>query len=177
MDPKALTFLMAMFPIAEVRGALPLSLVFFKLKDSEALFWSISGNILIVPVIFLFLKFLQSAVFQKVSFLKSFSDFFFTKLQKKYGSRSFKNLFGLTLFVGIPLPFTGAWTGSIISFLLGIPFRFAFFAISLGVILSSILVFFTAKAGVLLEKNFGPTAIFIFLLLLSLLLLLPKNEN
>jgi len=168
---------MAMLPIAEVRGALPFSLVFFKLKDSEAFFWSSLGNVLVVPLIFIFLNFLKSSLFQRVSFLKSFSDFFFSRLQKKYGSKSFKNLLGLALFVGIPLPFTGAWAGSIISFLLGLPFKVAFFAISAGVILSSILVFFATKTGIILEKNFGIAGIFVFLILISLFLLFSKKKN
>jgi len=177
MDPRILTFLLAMLPISEVRGALPFSMIFFKLNDLEAIFWSILGNISIVPLIFIFLNFLKSNVFQKISWLKFLSNLFFEKIQKNYGSKTFKNLLGLTLFVGIPLPLTGAWSGAIISFLLQIPFQLAFLAISLGVVLSSILVFFITKTGILLEKNFGIMAVLLFFLLISLILIFSKKKN
>jgi len=47
---------------------------------------------------------------------------------------------GLTLFVAIPLPFTGAWTGSIAAFLLGLKFRYAFLSILAGVVIAGAIV-------------------------------------
>jgi Predicted membrane protein len=81
------------------------------------------------------------------------------------------------LFVAIPLPLTGAWTGTIISYFLGIPFKVAFLAISVGVLLSAILVFSLTKTGILIEKSFGLSGLFLFLLALSLFLVFSQKNK
>lgn len=176
MEPQTLTFLLAMLPISELRGAMPLALTVFKLGATRAFLLSVLGNILIVPVIFIFLNFLQSEVFNKVSFFKKISDKIFLFLRKRYGSTNIKHLLGLTLFVAIPLPLTGAWTGSIVAFLLGIPLKLALIAVSAGVLIGGLIVFSVTKTGILLEQSFGWQALFLFLLTVAFLLIFLNKK-
>jgi uncharacterized membrane protein len=130
-------------PITELRGAIPIALTIYKMPVFPAYFFAVLGNI--VPVIFLLL------------YLKPFSDFlcrwhflniFFKWLFKrthqyeekfeKYGA-----LF-LLVFVAVPLPGTGAWTGSIAAFVFGIRFWYAFPAIVGGIIIAGIVVTLTS---------------------------------
>ncbi len=130
-------------PITELRGAIPIALIIYKMPVFPAYFFAVLGNI--VPVIFLLL------------YLKPFSDFlcrwhflniFFKWLFKrthqyeekfeKYGA-----LF-LLVFVAVPLPGTGAWTGSIAAFVFGIRFWYAFPAIVGGIIIAGIIVTLTS---------------------------------
>lgn len=130
-------------PITELRGAIPVALIIYKMPVFSAYFFAVLGNI--VPVIFLLL------------YLKPFSDFlcrwhflniFFKWLFKrthqyeekieKYGA-----LF-LLVFVAVPLPGTGAWTGSIAAFVFGIRFWYAFPAIVGGIIIAGIIVTLTS---------------------------------
>jgi uncharacterized membrane protein len=68
------------------------------------------------------------------------------KIVEKYGP------VGLALFVAIPLPITGAWTGSIVAFLLGMSFKRAFPAIVVGVFIAGVIV---TSAAVLLDFSFS----------------------
>jgi uncharacterized membrane protein len=177
MTQEFTTFLLAMLPISELRGALPTSLILFKMTDFEALFWSILGNILVIPFVFFLLSLLQSKIISRISFLKSFSEKFLAFLKKRANSKNIENLVGLTLFVAVPFPLTGAWTGTIISYFLGIPFKLAFLSISVGVLLSAILVFSLTKTGILIEKSFGLSGLFLFLLALSLFLVFSQKNK
>jgi uncharacterized membrane protein len=178
MDPKVSTFLLAMLPVSELRGSIPLSLTFFGMKGYEAILYSVLGNIVIIPFVYLSLEFLTSSFIQKINFFRKFSMFFLEKIKSKYKKISFQNLFALTLFVAIPLPFTGAWSATIIAFLLKIPLFFAFLSISAGVVFSAILVFLLTKGGIFVVENLGWQ---IFLSIISFLILFfflfKKNEE
>lgn len=139
--PKELAVvLIAMLPIAELRLAIPIAILSFKLDPVNAFFLAIIGNM--IPVIPLLL-FLQPVS----SYLRRWHtwDVFFTGLFKrtqhnhsarfeKYGS------YALTVFVSIPLPVTGAWTGCAAAFVFGIRFKYALTAIFSGVVLAGMIV-------------------------------------
>lgn len=138
MKTEIMTLLLAMAPISELRGAIPYAWS-QGMNHIPAYTLSVIGNIIPVVPLLLFLGPVSR-------FLRRFKpfDFFFSwwfshtlrrsRLVEKYEA------LGLVLFVMIPLPLTGAWTGSVAAFLLGIRFRFAFPAIILGVILAGIIV-------------------------------------
>lgn len=136
-----LTIGISMLPILEVRGGIPFGIGVLGLTALQAFLASIVGNILIVIIL---LKGLNPVT----QFLMKHSKWFnrnltklFEKTRHKHSHR-FNEVGALFLvtFVAIPLPATGAWTGSLIAYLFGIPFRTAFILISLGVIAAGILV-------------------------------------
>jgi len=136
-------------PISELRGAIPLGLTF---TDNWPLVFLIAfvGNLLPVPFLLLFLG-PVTELLSKIRVLEIIINFIFRlsrrrgRIVERYGA------IGLALFVAIPLPVTGAWTGSIVAFLLGMKFRKAFPAIVLGVLLAGIIV---TSVAVILDYSF-----------------------
>lgn len=142
--------LIAMLPIAELRVALPVALTIYKFPFQAAFFWSVFGNML--PIIFL-LWFLGPIVSFLVKYFKWADKFFswwFNRVRYKFEKKSLKYGIHLAviLFVAIPLPFTGAWTGAVASFLFGIPPRRALILIFLGVIIAGIITGLLTQGGI-----------------------------
>ena len=82
---------------------------------------------------------------------------------------------GLILFVAIPLPFTGAWTGALVAFLFKIPFKKAFPLIATGVAIAGALVTLITKAGIGIEKCYGWQALIAVLTIVIIGWLLYKR--
>lgn len=134
-----LTFLIAMLPVVELRGSMPVAINVFHIPWPVAFLISVSGNILPVPLILLFLG--QLIKFShKLGPLEKTLNWILerTRLKSKIVERYAAP--GLAIFVAIPLPATGAWTGAIIAFLLGMRWWVALLAISAGVIMAGAIV-------------------------------------
>lgn len=128
-----LTFLISMVPVIELRGAIPIGYYAFDLPIVPVVVLSILGNLLPVPFLIVFggkvLRWL--AKFPK--FGKPFR--WILSLGEKKAAKMHKTLFwGLFLFVAIPLPGTGAWTGSLIAITLKQDLKHSFLPITLGVL-------------------------------------------
>lgn len=140
------TLIIGMLPIAELRVSIPLALLKFKLPIWEAFLFSIIGNILPVIPILLFLEKI-SLILKKYKFFDRLLTWFFEHIRKKSSLVEKYETIGLMLFVAIPLPGTGAWTGAIVAFLFGLKFWHAFFAILFGVLIAGIIVTALTKLG------------------------------
>lgn len=124
LPPEILTFILSALPVTELRASIPVAQSLFGLSAYEAFFWAYLGSL--VPALFILfagewftnLKILS----RKVE--KTRRKFY--KKYEKYGSLA------LVIFVGVPLPLTGVWTGSLAAVLFGIPFRKAFPLIAVG---------------------------------------------
>lgn len=139
-------FLLSMIPIIELRGAIPVGIA-AGLDALPTFVVAIIGNILPVPFLILFSK----RILTWLAGWKRIGPFFqkiIDRAEKRKNSLGKYELLGLMLFVGIPLPGTGAWTGSLIAALLQLRVRNAFFAIAFGVVIAGI-VMSLASAGVL----------------------------
>ena len=128
-----------MLPVAELRGALPVAINVFHMPWYFALPIAYVGNLVPVPLIFLLLERLRR-LSARMGIIGELVDKFFSltsrraQLIEKYGP------IGLVLFVAIPLPVTGAWTGTLAAFLLGMRFRDAVLPICLGVLIAGVIV-------------------------------------
>jgi uncharacterized membrane protein len=131
--------LIAASPIAELRVAIPTAITLFEFPWYSALFLAIVGNILPVPFILLFLE-TATRLLSKVSIFKRFLNWLFERTRRRGKIIQKYKSIGLILFVAIPLPVTGAWTGSIAAVLFGIEFKRALVSIFIGVILAGIIV-------------------------------------
>ena len=99
-----------------------------------------AGNLLPVPFLLWFLEPVSRFLRRWKVFDRMF-DYLFEKARKRAGTKIEKyEALGLTLFVAIPLPVTGAWTGSVAAFLFGIPKKLAFPAIALGVAIAGAII-------------------------------------
>jgi len=137
--PKEIVVLIiSMVPILELRGGLIAASV-LGIDMFRAIGYCFVGNIIPVPFILLFI----TPIFSWMKKTKLFRPTV-EKLEKKSMSKSDKikkyEFLGLMLFVGIPLPGTGAWTGALIASLLGIKFKKAFWAIFFGLIIATVIM-------------------------------------
>jgi uncharacterized membrane protein len=129
----------AALPIAELRGSLPIAINQFHLPWYEAFFLSVIGNLLPVPILLLFLN-PVTKVISRVEIGRRIVCWVFEHARRQGKTVEKYERLGLTLFVAIPLPITGAWTGSIAAFLLGMKFRPAFLSILAGIIIAGAIV-------------------------------------
>jgi len=134
-------FITSLLPVAELRGAIPVGLAVFKLSPVLVYSVAVAGNIL--PVFFLLLIW-QSGVEKlaaKYAPLGKLLHWLFERTRKKfYANHKRFGHWALVLFVAIPLPVTGAWTGSVAAWLFGIPYWRAVGLILLGILISGLIV-------------------------------------
>jgi len=133
------TMAVAMLPVLELRGGIPFG-VSMGLTPWQALIASVIGNLIPVPFIILFVR----KVFQWLRSRSSRLDRLVGKLESRAEGKwekvhRFQNL-GLLILVAIPLPGTGAWTGSLIAALINMRLRRAIWPILLGVIVAGLLI-------------------------------------
>ncbi|MBQ8861737.1 MAG: small multi-drug export protein [Clostridia bacterium] len=125
-------FICSMLPIIELRGSIPLG-AFLDLPWYVNYFISVIGNLLPVPFILLFIRSVIRWM-KGVKIFRKIALWLEAKAEKNQGKLSKGIFVGLFLFVAIPIPGTGAWTGSLVAALMGIKFKDAFFAILIGVL-------------------------------------------
>jgi uncharacterized membrane protein len=136
---ELVVLIISALPILELRGAIPVAINLFHFSWYQALLLAIIGNLVPVPIILLFLNAISKWL-SKIGFFRRFFQWLF-----EYTSRRGKIIeryerMGLILFVAIPLPVTGAWTGSLLAVLFGLKFRHAFLSILIGVCIAGIIV-------------------------------------
>lgn len=134
-----LTFLISMVPIIELRGAIPIGLYAFELDVVPVVILSVLGNILPVPFLIVF----GGKVLNWLAGFETLGKPFrwILRLGEKKVAKMHKTLFvGLLLFVAIPLPGTGAWTGSLAAITLQQKLKNAFLPIALGVLCAGAII-------------------------------------
>jgi len=130
-----------MTPIFELRGTIPLAVGLWQLPLLKTFFLAVLGNI--IPIFFLlwFWKNLAGYLMKKSKTINQFFNWLFKRTQKRfYKKYSIYGDMALILFVAIPLPFTGAWTGTIVSFLFDIPYKKSLGLIFIGIVIAGIIV-------------------------------------
>ena len=142
-----LVLLISMVPLIELRGAIPIAVgMNLGLPEWAMLITAIIGNLIPVPIIYLFArKFLEWGSQRKWKPLKEFCNFCLKKgaragdkLLKKAGN--YGTYFALFLFVAIPIPGTGAWTGTLTASILKLDFKKAVISISAGVLTAGLIM-------------------------------------
>ncbi|MBU4477839.1 MAG: small multi-drug export protein [Candidatus Omnitrophica bacterium] len=133
-----LVVVVAALPVSELRGAIPLG-VMMNLAPLKVIMLSIAGNLLPVLPLLYFLE-PVSARLRKAGIFKIFFDWLFERTKKKSGLIEKYELLGLMLFVAVPLPMTGAWTGCIAASLFGLNKKLSFFAVAGGVVIAALVV-------------------------------------
>lgn len=139
--------IISMIPLVELRGAIPVAVgMDLGLPEWLVLVVAIIGNIIPVPIIYFFArKFLEWGAKRKWKPLKQFCNFCLKKgtkagekLLKKTGE--YGAYFALFLFVAVPIPGTGAWTGTLAASILNLNFKKTFIAITSGILVAGLLM-------------------------------------
>jgi len=136
---------LAALPVSELRGAIPLALA-MEFSPFKAYTLAFIGNLIpVVPLLF----FLQpvSEKLRHISIFERFFNWLFERTRRKASLIEKFEALGLILFVAIPLPVTGAWTGCVAATLFKIRFRYAFAAVTAGVIIAGFIVLGLSLAG------------------------------
>ncbi len=145
VNKEAAVVILAALPISELRGAIPLALS-MGFSPQKAYILSFVGNVLpVCPLLFLL-----RPISERLRHFPVFERFFnwlFERTRKKATLIEKFEAFGLILFVAVPLPITGAWTGCVAATLFKIRFRYAFLAVLFGIAIAGLVVMGICLAG------------------------------
>jgi len=145
-----MTLFISMIPVLELRGAIPIGTA-SGLPLSTAIVVSVIGNLIPIPFIILFIRRIFDWLRTRNDKWSNIVTRLETKAEQKSESVRKYVFFGLAIFVAIPLPGTGAWTGALIASVMNMPLKKAFPSIALGVAGAAVIVsFVTYGAGALL---------------------------
>lgn len=147
MNPILKIIIISLLPVSELRGSIPVGLssglplyVVFPI--------AVASNVLVFPIFYFFLAFIHKLLMKLKLYRKTF-DFFLERTRKRVGPKIEKyGYLGLTLFVAIPLPVTGAYTGTLGAWFFKMRKRKSFLAVLLGVVIAGIIVSVVATFGV-----------------------------
>lgn len=140
LSPEVIIFIISLLPILELRGGL-IAAALLGVDWTIAFPICVIGNVLPIPVIILFIRKIFDFI-KKTNFLwlRKVVEKIDKKAQNKSKTMNTASLLGLFLFVGIPLPGTGAWTGALVANILNIKPAKAFITIILGVLTAGIIM-------------------------------------
>ncbi|RLN17405.1 uncharacterized protein C2845_PM02G44680 [Panicum miliaceum] len=155
----AVVFALATLPVIELRGAIPVG-YWMRLHPVRLTVLSVLGNMVPVSFIILYLRKLATYLSQRSASATRLIDLLFERARRKAAPVEEFQWLGLMLFVAVPFPGTGAWTGAIIASVLGMPFWSGFSANFVGVILAGLLVNMLMNLGL---KYAITTGVFLFL--------------
>ena len=126
-------------PILELRGAIPWAILKHHFPWYYAFLLAAIGNLLPVPFLLLFLDSLFRLL-SKVEIFEKMLHWLFERTRRRGKIINKYERIGLALFVAIPLPITGAWTGSLAAVLFGLKFKHAFLSILIGILIAGVIV-------------------------------------
>ncbi len=134
VGPELSVFFCSMIPIVELRGAIPIGAL-WGLPWWLCYFLAVVGNMLPVPIILLFVKkVLRTMAGCRVKFFNKVANKLFEKAEKNRDKIEKYGFWGVAVFVAIPLPGTGAWTGSLVAALFDMSFWKSFLSALIGVL-------------------------------------------
>ena len=139
--------ILSLLPIAELRGGIPFALL------SGYPVWSsyvgcVTANFFVGPIVFVFLKTLHRVLYN-IGVYKKLFDWFERRVRRKTSHLIEKyGFWGIAIFVAIPLPVTGAYTGTFAAWLFNVEFKRAMLAVLVGVIISGIIVTTVMVTGI-----------------------------
>ncbi len=140
---EILTIITAMIPVGELRAALPIAVLNYNLSVETAYFLSVLGNIIPVFFLLIFWRYLVKFLMENSKTCDKFFNWLFERTRKRF-DKNYKRWgkLALVLFVAIPLPITGAWTGSVAAWLFKYRYWESLGLIFLGILISGLIVLF-----------------------------------
>jgi len=139
LSPKTMILFLGTLPVTELRASIPIGILVLKQDIKIAFFYSILGNILPIAPIYFLLEPVSKRV-SRMKYMRLFFEWLFKRARQRSKLIERYEALGLMLFVCIPLPGTGVWTGCTIASLLRMRFIPTFFAATAGVIIAAVIV-------------------------------------
>ncbi len=141
------TILLGLAPISELRGAIPFAYL-RGLPLWQAFLLGTAANLCISPLAYLFLTYVHGFFYEKWEFYTKIFDKTVLRTRRRLGPKvTSYGMLGIMLFVAVPLPITGAWTGTLGAWVLGLDKKRSMVAVSGGVIISATIVSFLLALG------------------------------
>lgn len=138
---ELVTFIISALPVSELRGAIPLAILKFEFSPLKAFLISVLGNLLpVLPLLIGLEKTSEYLSRKSYSFNRFFSWIFALTREKHSAHFHYWGDLALFIFVAIPLPLTGAYSGAVAAFVFGLPLKHAFWSIALGVATAGVIV-------------------------------------
>lgn len=131
--------LISMTPVGELRAGVPTAIFSYDMPWYSAFLLALLGNLIPIPFILIFLDPL-TRLLSKVRLFDRIIKWLFERARRRGEGMKKAEGIGLAIFVGIPLPGTGAWTGALVAHLLGMERKRAFLYIALGVLIADVIV-------------------------------------
>lgn len=172
----AVVFTLATLPVLELRGAIPAG-YWMRLHPVRLTVLAVLGNMVPVPFIILYLKKLATFLSQRSASATRIMDLLFERARRKAAPVEEFQWLGLMLFVAVPFPGTGAWTGAIIASVLGMPFWSGLSANFVGVVLAGLLVNLLMNLGLKYAIVTGVLLFFVSTVMWGVLRSLKKSLN
>lgn len=145
---EIITLLVAALPLSELRGAIPLGILGFGFSPLKAFLFSVIGNILPILPILIGLEGVSKYLSKKSYRFNRFFIWLFDRTRSRHTNHfHYWGELALLVFVAIPLPLTGAYSGAVAAFVFGIPKKHAFWSITFGVIFAGLIVTFATLLG------------------------------
>ena len=138
LSKEMIVFIISLFPVLELRGGM-IAASILNVPYKNAVIYSVLGNILPIPFILIFLNKIFSLM-ENNHHTRKLVLYFKNKALKHKVQIDKYGYLGLILFVGIPLPGTGAWTGALIASILNLDIKKSFLCIIIGIILALIIM-------------------------------------
>lgn len=130
----------SMIPIIELRGAIPMGAL-LGLPWWQSYLLSVLGNMIPVPFILLLIRAVIAWMAKsKVKFFNKIADFLLKRVEKRRQQIEKYSFWGVCLFVAVPLPVTGAWTGSLVAAMIDMKFWKALLSCLLGVMIAGVIM-------------------------------------
>ncbi|KAK3145778.1 hypothetical protein QOZ80_3BG0257320 [Eleusine coracana subsp. coracana] len=172
----AVVFALATLPVIELRGAIPAG-YWMRLHPVRLTVLAVLANMVPVPFIILYLKKIATCLSQRSASATRIMELLFERARRKAAPVEEFQWLGLMLFVAVPFPGTGAWTGAIIASVLGMPFWSGFLANFAGVVLAGLLVNLLMNLGLKYAIVTGIILFFLSSVMWGVLRSLKKSLN
>jgi uncharacterized membrane protein len=141
LPQELVVFIVAMLPVLELRGALPLALTVYDMPLGAALFWALIGNLVTIPPLYFFLRhgtrIMRSA---SPAFDKAFTWYVERTRVKFHAHYERWGPLALIAFVAIPLPGTGTWSGTVAAWFFGMRLTRILFGATIGMIIAAFFI-------------------------------------
>jgi len=144
---------LSILPIAELRGGIPYG-VAHEISIIPTFLICVAANMLVPPITFIFLETLHKQFYKITIYQKLFDRFLVRTRRKAEKNVSKYGYWGIMLFVAIPLPITGAYTGTMAAWLLELNRKKSFLYLALGVVIAGVIVSIVTVTGLEMFKIF-----------------------
>lgn len=150
-------FFTSMLPVLELRFAIPYGMAALGMSKWEALFWGFSGNLISAYILIQWLDPVIKLCRKHLPFMDRFFDWLLHRTRHKHSKRmSELGHLALLVFVAIPLPGSGSWTGALVAYVFGVKKKISLAMITLGLVGAAFLVTFGTQGVLnLIERVLG----------------------